>query len=363
MKKLKLLNVVGARPNLIKIAPLIREMKRNSDRIHHRLVHTGQHYDENMSEIFFKELEIQEPDYYLEVGSGSHAVQTANIMIKFEKVCIEEKPDWVIVVGDVNSTLACTLVAKKIGINVAHIEAGLRSFDMSMPEEINRKVTDSISDLLFTPSEDANENLKNEGVHQDKIKLVGNIMIDSIVSNLEKLDFNKPFLKMGLKEKDFIYVTLHRPSNVDKADTLKSILENLSVISNKIPIVFPVHPRTKSNIEKFGLQEILTQSKGINTIEPASYLESISYAKYAKLVVTDSGGLQEETTFLGTECLTLRPNSERPVTISHGTNKLTKVENLFEDIEAILSGNCIKQRSEIPFWDGKTSARIVDAFL
>jgi UDP-N-acetylglucosamine 2-epimerase (non-hydrolysing) len=367
-KNLKLALVVGARPNFMKIAPLILEIRKHNsihkDDIHidYLLVHTGQHYDLQMSDAFFQELNIPDPDVNLEVGSGSHAAQTAEIMLRFEKVCLQERPDWVIVVGDVNSTLACTLVAAKLMIKVAHVEAGLRSYDRTMPEEINRLVTDVLADLLFTPSEDGDQNLLKEGIHADKIKRVGNIMIDTLTLNLEKARTLKPYRQYGVEEKEYVFVTLHRPSNVDSKDSLAKIMQHLIALSQRLPVIFPLHPRTEKNLMQYGLMPASNQYPNLKLCKPVGYFESIGLADKARFVLTDSGGLQEETTFLKVPCLTLRPNTERPITIKIGTNKLTSLEILQADIERILAEN--QQSGEIPdLWDGKTSKRILKILM
>ena len=367
MKNLKLILVVGARPNFMKIAPLIPAIRRHNDsrphgdaHVDYRLVHTGQHYDLKMSDAFFQDLGIPEPDFNLEVGSGSHAAQTAEIMVRFEKVCLQERPDWIVVVGDVNSTLACTLVAAKLEIKVAHIEAGLRSFDRTMPEEINRLVTDSLADLLLTPSEDADRNLLREGVPEGKIRRVGNIMIDTLTINLEKARALAPWRQFGLEAKGYVFVTLHRPSNVDEKETLGAILENLIGLSQKLPVVFPLHPRTEKNLAQFGLLPTAGQHPNLRLCKPVGYFESIGLADKSRFVLTDSGGLQEETTFLKVPCLTLRPNTERPVTITIGTNKLTSIDTLNNDIRQLLLGN--HRPGNVPeLWDGRTSERILKA--
>ena len=354
---MKIINVVGARPNFIKVVPVIKEMKRCSFP-HTFLVYTGQHYDCNMSDVFFEDLELPMPDICLGVGSSSHAQQTASIMVEFEKAILNIRPDLVVVYGDVNSTLACTLVAKKMNVKVAHIEAGLRSFDHNMPEEINRIVTDAIADLLFTPSSDADENLRREGVNEEKIKRVGNIMIDTLIININKALERETHIKMGLREKDFVYVTLHRPANVDHKDILERIVNELKFLSGKIPIFFPVHPRTRKRLVEFDLLEKLQGSPHILLKEPLGYHDSICLTRNAKFVLTDSGGLQEETTYLKTPCLTLRPCTERPITILEGTNELTNIDKLQEDVADILCGN-VKEGKVPELWDGKTAERIV----
>jgi len=365
-KSIKIILVAGARPNFMKIAPLIKAI-RAYNRVRGRgrriipfLVHTGQHYDDNMSALFFRELGIPAPDINLEVGSGSHADQTARIMLAFEPVCLREKPDWVVVVGDVNSTAACSLVAAKLAIRIAHVEAGLRSFDRGMPEEINRLVTDALADLLFTPSADANENLRREGIPASKIRFVGNIMIDALVANLEKAERSKLPSQLGLKPRGFAYVTLHRPSNVDDGANLRALMRELGRLSRKMPVVFPVHPRTRKMLSGLGGRG--KDEPGLLLLEPVGYHDSLWLARHAAFVLTDSGGLQEETTYFKTPCLTLRPNTERPVTIKLGTNKLTSLRTLRADIRAILDGP--RPRGRIPkYWDGRTSGRIVKALL
>jgi UDP-N-acetylglucosamine 2-epimerase (non-hydrolysing) len=365
MKHLKLILVVGARPNFMKIAPLMHAIRRHNSRLEDSgtrfdplLIHTGQHYDVRMSDSFFRDLNIPDPDVNLEVGSGSHAVQTAEIVVRFEKICLQERPDWLIVVGDVNSTMACTLVASKLAIKVAHIEAGLRSFDRTMPEEINRLVTDALADLLLTPSEDADQNLLREGVPEAKIKRVGNIMIDSLITHLEKARALAPYGQYGLEPQKYVFVTLHRPSNVDDEASLGLIMKNLIALSQRLPVVFPLHPRTEKNLSQCGLLPAEQQYPNLKLCKPVGYFESIGLADKARFVLTDSGGLQEETTFLKVPCLTLRPNTERPITITQGTNRLTSLKTLQADIDRILEGN---QRSgEAPaLWDGSTSERIL----
>lgn len=351
----------------MKVAPLIKAAEAHN-RAHGqdgscfdcRLVHTGQHYDSKMSEVFFEELGIPAPDVNLGVGSGSHAVQTANIMTKFEPVCFEQKPDWVVVVGDVNSTLGCTLVCSKLGIRVAHVEAGLRSFDRTMPEEINRIVTDALADLLLTPSHDGDENLLKEGIPASKIKLVGNVMIDALVANLKKARASRILEKLQAAPKDFVYVTLHRPSNVDDQDSLCSIMGELKRLANRTIVVFPIHPRTRKMCQSFGIE--LDDQPRMKIIEPIGYHDSLCLTENARLVLTDSGGLQEESTYFRTACLTLRSNTERPVTITLGSNKLTKVGCLASDFAEALSRP--HDFGQIPpLWDGRASERILAALL
>ena len=359
---LKIINVVGARPNFMKIAPVIAEMRRRANSLHPILVHTGQHYDEAMSDSFFADLDIPHPDINLEVGSASHAEQTARIMLAFEKVLLEHQPDWVIVVGDVNSTMAATLVAAKMLIKVAHIEAGLRSRDRTMPEEINRLVTDALADLLLTPSPDADENLLREGITSQKIRFVGNVMIDTLFHNLKRAQNSGILNRFQLEEKKFCAMTLHRPSNVDDKETLAGILDALGVVFERLPIVFPIHPRTRARIAEFGLQEKIEKQKNLIMTEPLGYLDFLQLYSNSRLVLTDSGGIQEETTALGIPCLTLRNNTERPITITEGTNHL--VGNNPEAIRraAIDALDHPSTSAKVPeLWDGHTAERIVDA--
>lgn len=311
----RILHVVGARPNFMKIAPIMREMAKYPDSLEQILVHTGQHYDANMSQIFFDELDLPRPDVNLEVGSGSHAQQTALIMQRFEPVLLDYRPDWILVPGDVNSTVACALVASKVGVKVAHVEAGLRSFDRSMPEEINRVVTDHLADLLFTTEPSANENLRREGIPEDKIRFVGNTMIDTLVRLLPKAEARWPGLQARFGLERYVLVTLHRPSNVDDPTTLSEIMAALSDISRQITVIFPMHPRTRQRVASL---DIALPVDGLMLIEPLGYLDFLVLEAHASLVLTDSGGVQEETTYLGVPCLTARPNTERPVTIKSG---------------------------------------------
>ncbi len=365
-QKLKFLIIAGARPNFMKVAPIIKQIRRYSlgeanhgMQLEYRLIHTGQHYDETMSDIFFTDLDIPPPDINLAVGSGSHAVQTANVMIKFEPVCQQEKPDWVVVVGDVNSTLACTLVCAKLGIRVAHVEAGLRSYDRSMPEEVNRIITDALADLLLTPSTDASENLLKEGIPGSKIKLVGNVMIDSLVANLEKAKASQVLDRLGLVDKGFVYVTLHRPSNVDSQAGLIIIMSELQRIADHMPVVFSMHPRTRKMCEQFGIS---LDNQRLQVVEPLGYHDSLCLTQAARFILTDSGGLQEESTYFKTPCLTLRPNTERPVTITMGSNKLTGLGTLSADVDALL-GRSPELGRMPPLWDGRTSERIINSLI
>jgi UDP-N-acetylglucosamine 2-epimerase (non-hydrolysing) len=361
---MKIVNVVGARPNFMKMAPIIEALNRRPEQFEHVLVHTGQHYDERMSQSFFVDLGMPKPDVDLEVGSGSHAEQTARIMVEFEKVCQRVQPDLVIVVGDVNSTMACTITAKKLGIRVAHVEAGLRSRDMSMPEEINRLCTDVLCDYLFTTDHFANENLRAEGVAAEKIFFVGNVMIDTLLKHKELARTLKLAGQWGLAPRRYATLTLHRPSNVDDEETLRSIMQALHEIGRQMPIVFPVHPRTRKMIERFGLSGYCSTSaapEGVWMTEPLGYLELLHLNMNAAVVITDSGGLQEETTVLGVPCITLRHNTERPVTCEVGTNFIAG-----NDPAAILrhAGMVLGsgwRRGAIPEkWDGNAAERIVD---
>lgn len=339
------------------------EMKRRESEFQPLVVHTGQHYDAQMSDAFFRDLGLPEPDVYLGVGSASHAVQTARVMIEFEPVVLEHKPDWVLVVGDVNSTIACALVCSKLGVKVAHVEAGLRSRDRTMPEEINRILTDQISDLLLTPSEDGNENLKAEGIAEDKIRFVGNVMIDSLFNQLKRAETSKIREELNVVNEEYAVLTLHRPSNVDDRETFARLLDALESINDRLPVIFPVHPRTRARIEEFGFTK---RANKLMLIEPLGYLDFLRLYSGARLVLTDSGGIQEETTALGIPCLTLRENTERPITVSMGTNKVvgTDTEKIkHEAFNALDTMQSEKPKQIPPLWDGKTAARICDALL
>lgn len=351
---MKILHVVGARPNFMKAAPVISALQRRPN-VTQILLHTGQHYDKNMSEVFFEELGIPAPDVNLEVGSGSHAQQTAEVMSRFEPVVLEQKPDLVLVYGDVNSTMAAAVACSKLLIPVGHVEAGLRSFDRTMPEEINRLITDQISDLLFTPSEDGDRNLCREGVCESKIHRVGNVMIDSLVR----------MLPMAMKQKSngfsgrYAVVTLHRPSNVDNGENLRRVLDCLVSASGDLAVVFPVHPRTRQRIREFGIE-----TENLHLVEPMPYLEFLALQARATVVITDSGGIQEETTYLGVPCLTLRRNTERPITVEIGTNVLIgdDMQKLQTELSKILNGKA-KRGTIPPLWDGHASERIADLIL
>jgi len=411
-----IMHIVGARPNFMKIAPLVKAIKEHnqtgiSPHLDQIIVHTGQHYDEKMSELFFDHLGLPKPDINLEVGSASHAVQTAEIMIRFEKVLLQYQPDAIIVVGDVNSTIACTLVASKIQYPasnlrlatcnskrrrplIVHVEAGLRSFDRTMPEEINRILTDQLSDLLFTTEEDANENLKREGISSEKVFFVGNVMIDTLFQHLEKAKKSDILNRLGLINQrlrtsdqglstrdyalstPYAVLTLHRPSNVDHKETFLNILEALKEISQKIPIIFPVHPRTQNRIKLFHLDQyfkrfstsnlqLATCNSGIYCIEPLGYLDFLWLMANAKLVLTDSGGIQEETTVLGVSCVTIRENTERPITVKMGTNIVagTKKENIINTALSQLNKLNNASNPIPPLWDGQAAKRIVDILV
>ena len=351
---MKILHVVGARPNFMKAAPVIFAL-RDGTTVSQALVHTGQHYDRNMSAVFFDELGIPEPDFNLGVGSGSQAAQTAEVMIRIEKVFAATDPDLVLVYGDVNSTVAAGLVAVKLGIRLGHIEAGLRSGDLSMPEEINRLVTDQISDLHFTPSADADENLIREGVAKDRIHCVGNCMIDTVVRLLGRA--KRPLIDNFALDQPFVLVTLHRPSNVDDPDMLRKLMVALSQICEQLPVVFPIHPRTRHRLETLSIH---AQNEGrMALVEPLGYLEFLWLQRHAKLVLTDSGGIQEETTYLQVPCLTLRENTERPITVEQGTNILVgqDMARLLDEVNRILNGHK-KEGVVPPLWDGHAGERI-----
>jgi UDP-N-acetylglucosamine 2-epimerase (non-hydrolysing) len=393
---LRIINVVGARPNFMKIGPILNALKARSSRagvnggapIEQLLVHTGQHYDRAMSELFFEQLEIPVPDVNLGVGSGSHAAQTAEVMVRFERVCLEQRPTHVLVVGDVNSTIACALVAAKMGITVVHVEAGLRSFDRSMPEEINRILTDSISDLLFTTEESANENLRREGVDGGKIHFVGNVMIDTLLRHRAKAEETRILEQLGLENgtgacMPYGVLTLHRPASVDDKECFREILGAVEALAQRMPIIFPIHPRTKAKAEQFGFQGVFTQGlagsggvhprPGIFIIDPLGYLEFLHLMAKAEVVLTDSGGIQEETTILGVPCVTLRDSTERPVTVTEGTNVIagtTRGSILARTTEQLARfargkpGEPVMARPSVPpLWDGRAAERIADILV
>jgi UDP-N-acetylglucosamine 2-epimerase (non-hydrolysing) len=354
--------IVGARPNFMKMAPLYKELSLSSNRYEPQIIHTGQHYEEQMSKLFFNDLAMPEPSAYLNVGSGTQGKQTARIIERYEDLILSgNKPDLVIVAGDVNSTIACALVAKKLYIPVAHLEAGLRSYDDRMPEEINRVLTDRISDILLTPSQDANKNLEKEGIDPEKIYFVGNIMIDSLVAHKEKAENSNIFHQLNMVPNEkYALVTLHRPSNVDEYEGLKMLLTSLEKIGRKIKIIFPMHPRTRKNIYDLGLSSFLNTDSDVIFTEPLGYLDFLKLEMNAKFILTDSGGIQEESTYFGVPCLTLRENTERPITITEGTNHLVdlNVESIVNSAREIIEGN-VKQGKIPKYWDGKTAKRIV----
>jgi UDP-N-acetylglucosamine 2-epimerase (non-hydrolysing) len=349
-----IVHVIGARPNYMKIAPLMEALRTGSP-FRQVLVNTGQHYDDMMARSFVRDLALPTPNYDLGVGSASHAVQTAKVMIAFEEVCLAERPDLVMVVGDVNSTMAASLVAAKLVIPVAHVEAGLRSNDRTMPEEINRIVTDRLSDLLLTPSPDGNENLLAEGVPAEKIHLVGNIMIDSLLRHLPVASFDRVRDRIPSAERAYAVLTLHRPSNVDDLAVLQRILSAVQAIARQLPVVFPVHPRTRQRMHDFGLDGSLAN---VTLTEPLGYVDFLSLTSHARLILTDSGGLQEESTALGIPCLTLRENTERPITVSQGTNQVvgTDTAAILAGFDRALSPAAPAGRPEL--WDGRTAERI-----
>ena len=372
---LKIIHLIAAaRPNFMKIAPIYHALKEEAW-ARPIIVHTGQHYDLNMSEAFFKDLGLPEPDLHLSVGSGTHAEQTGKVMIAYEKVLMEERPDLVVVVGDVNSTMACALAASKIEYpinqstnqpnqrrrpSVAHLEAGLRSFDMTMPEEINRVVTDALADLLWTPSSDADENLLREGIPEEKIERVGNIMIDSLEMLRERIEREVTYLKLGLITGHYGIVTLHRPSNVDDPKSLNNLCQILTRVAKNIPLVFPVHPRTRKNLESNGLLPILEAVANIHLMGPLNYIAFMNLVFNCALAITDSGGIQEETTYLKIPCLTLRPNTERPITVKKGTNRLCVPEELEIHVESILLRTVTN--AQVPeLWDGHTAKRTIES--
>ncbi len=362
-RRLRIINIVGARPNLVKIAPLMREMKRHSE-IEPVLVHTGQHYDEKLSDIFFRQMGIPEPDVNLEVGSGSHTWQTAEILKRIESVLLERKPDLILVVGDVNSTIAVSLAAAKMGLPIAHVEAGLRSFDRTMPEEINRLLTDALADYLFVTEEDAIENLLREGRPRERIYLVGNVMIDALRQFLPVAQKSRVGEELALLDGSgyipFAVLTLHRPSNVDSPETLAKILDAIGAVAEKLPVIFPVHPRTQEKLRSGGSKRY----GQLRMIPPVGYLDFLCLMSRARFVLTDSGGIQEETTALGVPCLTLRENTERPVTVSQGTNQVvgTDPAKIIASARAILAGKTKTGRIP-PFWDGHAAERIIEVLF
>jgi UDP-N-acetylglucosamine 2-epimerase (non-hydrolysing) len=361
---MKVIQVVGARPNFMKVAPLHRAIQKLTGWTS-KIVHTGQHFDAKMSDVFFTQLELPEPDFFLGIGGGSHTEVTAKIMVAFEKIVEAEKPDLIIVVGDVTSTLACTLVAIKMGIKVAHVEAGLRSFDRTMPEELNRILTDSVADYLFVTEESGMQHLKNEGVADERVFFAGNVMIDSLVRYQEKAKTTTILEDLStvdcpLTTGNYIVMTMHRPANVDTEKGLQSILELIELSSQDTKIIFPIHPRTRAHMEKFGLAYRLDQAKNLIMTEPLGYLEFIQLMSNATAILTDSGGIQEETTYLGVPCLTFRDSTERPITVTLGTNQLLSdldPKKTYAALKEILAGK-VKKGSIPPLWDGKAAERI-----
>ncbi len=365
MGKLKFISIVGARPNFIKVAPLHRAFLESHHPIESKIIHTGQHFDARMSHVFFEELELPVPEYYLGVGQGTHSEMTARIMLELEPILFKEKPDVLIVVGDVTSTLASALVSQRLNIPIAHVEAGLRSFDASMPEEINRKLTDQISDYLFVTEESGIHNLIKENIEINKIHWVGNCMIDSLVYYHDKTIDQSKLTSYGLQPKDYILMTMHRPSNVDTEEGLIKIISILQSVCNTTKVLFPVHPRTVNRLQDLKLMEKLNSIDGLICTEPLPYLEFITLMRYSMALLTDSGGVQEETTYLGIPCITFRKSTERPVTISMGTNILMNdlnVENTIKEVRQILNG--IRKPSTIPpLWDGNAAKRIRDILV
>ena len=361
MKELKIFLVAAARPNFMKIAPLYHALIKE-EWADLKIIHTGQHYDINMSDSFFHDLLLPNPHINLEIGSGTHAEQTGRVMIAFEKELLKEKPDLIIVVGDVNSTMACTIAASKLRVKVAHLEAGLRSFDRTMPEELNRLVTDALADILWTPSPDADRNLINEGVIPSRISRVGNIMIDSLELLRTKIESENEMKNYNIQPREYAVTTIHRPSNVDSREQLNKLCNILNMISKKIKLLLPLHPRTRTRLKEFGLDNSLKSNNRIIITEPLSYIKFMHLVFHAKFVVTDSGGIQEETTYLGIPCLTLRENTERPITIEQGTNSLTNLSSVLMDIEEILHGK-YKKGTVPELWDGKTAGRVVDDII
>ncbi len=357
MKQLSVHLIAAARPNFMKVAPLYHALNAQSW-CEVSLIHTGQHYDPNMSAAFFDDLQLPAPDFHLEVGSGTHAQQTGGVMIAYEQICFEHRPDWIVVVGDVNSTVACAMVGAKLGIKVAHLEAGLRSGDRGMPEEINRILTDSIADLLWTPSPDGDEHLAAAGIAPERVELVGNIMIDSLELQRARIESDGTREALKLIDGQYAMVTMHRPSNVDDRATLTGLVEALISVSEQCALVFAVHPRTRKRLQDFELERRLIDASSVQVIEPLGYIQFMNLVFGARLIITDSGGIQEETTYLNIPCLTVRDNTERPITITQGTNRLVKPHQICESVAEIMrAGEGRGQRPQL--WDGRTAQRVV----
>ena len=362
-RPLRVIAVAGARPNFMKIAPIAAQFSRHPERFALTLVHTGQHYDDKLSKVFFDELGIPRPDVNLEVGSGSHAQQTAAVMTAFEPLIQERRPDMVLVVGDVNSTIACALVASKLGVAVAHVEAGLRSFDRSMPEEVNRVLTDQISDLLFTTEESAETNLRREGIAPEKIHFCGNVMIDTLLAHRERAQATGTVARLGLTPRSYGLLTLHRPSNVDDPDVFDALLAGIGTVGRDVPLLFPVHPRTRPMLARSPRAARLVEEGRLRPLEPLGYLDFVALMDASRVVLTDSGGVQEETTILGVPCLTLRHNTERPVTVTHGTNRIVgtdpgRIAQAWAEVKTQNGGTPTP-----PLWDGRAAERIVQVLL
>ncbi|WP_423823444.1 UDP-N-acetylglucosamine 2-epimerase (non-hydrolyzing) [Salinisphaera sp. SPP-AMP-43] len=350
--------IAAARPNFMKVAPLFHALSAQPW-CEVRLVHTGQHYDANMSDAFFADFDLPKPDLHLGIGSGTHAEQTGRTLMAYEQACLADRPDWTIVVGDVNATIACALAASKLHIPVAHLEAGLRSRDRYMPEEINRILTDAIADVLWTPSIDANENLAAEGIAEQRIEFVGNIMLDTFELMRGRIESQGKRDELGLSVREYAVVTLHRPGNVDSPETLETLVEALVRLSTEVTLVFAVHPRTRNRLEQHALLERLQAASGMRLIEPQGYIDFMNLVTGAALTITDSGGMQEETTYLGIPCLTVRPTTERPITVEQGSNRLIGASELLSAAQAVLKGECCYTASRPELWDGQTAGRIV----